>query len=473
MDELLKTISAINSGLSDYVLTFLLVGVGIYFTIRTRFIQIRCFKEGWERAFGKFSLHGQQQKGLSSFQALSAAIAAQVGTGNIVGAAGAILTGGPGAIFWMWLIAFFGMATIYAEAVLAQETKIVDADGTIHGGPVYYIKRAFPNLFGCILACFFAIAIIISLGFMGCMVQANSIGETCQYAFKIPSWQIGIVIAILSAVIFIGGVSRLVQVTEKLVPIMACLYLLGCVLVLICRIQYLPDTIVCIFKYAFMPEALIGGGFGYALKTAISQGVKRGLFSNEAGMGSTPHAHAIANVKHPHDQGTVAMIGVFIDTCVVLTMTALIIISTIYTGDGPLANATGANYHELLANSGLTKTNLAQHAIASVTTTNIGNIFVAICLLFFAFSTIITWNYFGKINFHYLFGKKATVLYSILSIVSIYLGTIMKNDLVWEFQDMFNQLMVFPNVIALVALAGIVVLSSKQHTAKEKTEKSE
>ena len=457
METLLEVVSRINDCLSDYVLTILLVGTGVFFTIRTRFVQVRCFKEGWKNAFGNFSLHGGSQKsGMSPFQALSAAVAAQVGTGNIVGASGAIITGGPGAIFWMWIIAFFGMATIYAEAVLAQKTRVVDADGAIHGGPVYYIKRAFPNLLGTLLALLFASAIIISLGFMGCMVQANSIGETCQTAFGVPAWSVGIIIALFSAVIFIGGVSRLASVTEKLVPTMAVIYIVGGVIVLIIRAKYLPDTFCAIFKYAFVPEALIGGGFGYALKTAISLGVKRGLFSNEAGMGSTPHAHAVANVKDPHTQGTVAMVGVFIDTVIVLTLTALIVISTIYVGDGALAKATGTTYGQLVTSAGLTQTNMVQRAISSVSTPNIGNIFVAVCLLFFAFSTILSWNFFGKINFHYLFGKKAVIIYSALAILFIFLGTVMKSSLVWALQDMFNQLMVLPNVIALFALSKMV-----------------
>ena len=249
MDFLLKTVSDINSCLSDYILTFLLVGIGIFFTIKTRFVQIRCFGEGWRNAFGKISLHGKiSSDGLSSYQALTTAVAAQVGTGNIVGASGAILIGGPGAIFWMWVIAFFGMATIYAEAVLAQETRVKDADRTIHGGPVYYIKRAFPDKFGKFLAGMFAVATIISLGFMGSMVQANSIGETFQNAFQIPAWVIGIVITISAAFIFIGGVSRLASVMEKVVPTMALLYLVGGLIILIARIEYIPATFACIFQ---------------------------------------------------------------------------------------------------------------------------------------------------------------------------------------------------------------------------------
>ena len=453
MDTLLAIVQKINLYLSDYILVILLVGTGLYFSIRTRFVQIRCFGEGMKKVFGKIRLKGKKEKsGLSSFQALTAAIAAQVGTGNIIGACGAILIGGPGAIFWMWIIAFFGMATIYAEAVLAQKTRIVQEDGTVLGGPVYYIKTAFKNKFGKFLAGFFAVAIILALGFMGCMVQSNSIGETCSTAFGIPSWAIGVVIALICGFVFLGGLTRLASVTEKLVPIMAVLYVLGGIVLIICRIKYIPETFGMIFKYAFVPQAIIGGGIGYALKTAISQGVKRGLFSNEAGMGSTPHAHAMANVEKPHDQGVVAMIGVFIDTFVVLTLTAIAVISTLYAGNGVLAAG---------AAEGVSKANMAQLAFGSVFGQGVGNVFVAVCLLFFAFSTILSWNLFGKINVQYLFGKKATVVYSVLAVIFIFLGSMLSNDLVWELTDTFNQLMVIPNVLALLALGGLVVAEAK------------
>ncbi len=461
VEELLTWVSNINNYLSDYVLIFLLAGTGIYFSFRTRFVQVRCFAEGWRNAFAGRVRSGSDGRQLSPFQALATAVAAQVGTGNIVGASGAILTGGPGAIFWMWIIAFFGMATVYSEAVLAQETRIKDDAGVIHGGPVYYIKRAFPNGFGTFLAIFFSVATMVSLGFMGAMVQANSIGETCHNAFGLPSRVVGVIIALLAGAVFVGGVSRLAKVSEKLVPVMALLYIAGGIIVLILRWKQIPETFMCIFKYAFMPEALIGGGIGYALKTAISQGVKRGLFSNEAGMGSTPHAHAAAEVASPHIQGTVAMIGVFIDTAVVLTMTALIVISTVYVS-GPLAGATGETYQQMIASAGLTQTNLVQYAVASVSNTVCGNVFVAVCLLFFAFSTILSWNYFGKINVYYLFGRKAVIVYAVLAVVFIFTGTVVKSDLVWALQDMFNQLMVLPNVIALWALAGSVAKSARR-----------
>ena len=446
---MLKLVQTINGYLSDYVLILLLVGTGLFFSIKTRFVQLRCFKEGWLRFFGSFSLKGgRQESGLSSFQALATAVAAQVGTGNIVGACGAILIGGPGAIFWMWIIAFFGMATIYAEAVLAQETRVKTGDGVIHGGPVFYIKKAFPTGFGSFLAGFFAVAIILALGFMGSMVQSNSIGETCSNALGIPSWVIGAAVTLVAALIFLGGIQRIAAVTEKLVPVMALLFLLGGFVVLLVRIRYLPETFAMIFRYAFVPNAIIGGSIGYAIKTAISQGVKRGLFSNEAGMGSTPHAHAVANVEKPHDQGVVAMIGLFIDTFVVLTMTALVVISTLYAGDGVLAAG---------AAEGVSKTNMAQLAFSSVMGDGFGALFVAQCLLFFAFSTILSWNYFGKINVEYLFGKKAVPVYSVIALVFLFLGSVLSNDLVWELADLFNQLMVIPNVLALVALSATVV----------------
>ena len=443
----------INTYLSNYILVFLLIGVGLWYSIKTRFVQLRCFKEGWNSVFGNLSLRGKKHdSGMSSFQALATAIAAQVGTGNIVGASGAILTGGPGAIFWMWIIAFLGMATIYAEATLAQETRIVEKDGNVKGGPVYYITTAFKGGFGKFLAGFFAVAITLALGFFGCMVQSNSIGSTMQTAFGVPSWIVGIVLVAICAFIFLGGVQRLASVTEKVVPIMAAIFLLGGLIVLIVRIKYVPATIGMIFKYAFQPQAIIGGGFGYAIKTAISQGAKRGLFSNEAGMGSTPHAHALANVDCPHDQGVVAMIGVFIDTFVVLTLNALVIISTLYTADGPLASGYVGDVTGVLG-----KANLAQTAFGVVFGESAGAMFVAVCLFFFAFSTILGWNLFGKINMAYLFGQKSTVVYTVIALVFIFLGTLTSSDLVWELSDMFNNLMVIPNAIALFALTGLVV----------------
>lgn len=459
---LFPIVAKFNEYLSNYILVILLIGVGLWYTVKTNFVQIRCFNEGLKNVFGGIKLFDKtQDKSMTSFQALSTAVAAQVGTGNIVGASGAILVGGPGAIFWMWVIAFFGMATIYAEAALAIKTRITDAAGNIKGGPVYYITTAFKGRFGKFLAAFFAIAIILALGFMGCMVQSNSIACCMQTAFGIKPWIIGCVLVIVCAVIFAGGIKRLASVVEKIVPLMAALFIIGGIIILIARITYLPETFCMIFKYAFAPQAILGGGFGHALKTAISQGAKRGLFSNEAGMGSTPHAHALADVSNPHTQGTVAMIGVFIDTFIILTLNALIVISTLYTNGEVLSNG----YTEAVMDI-LNKTNLVQTAFGSVFGNSIGSIFVAVCLLFFAFSTILSWNLFGKINVVYLFGNKnpklATIIYTILALGFIMLGSLVSSDFVWELTDMFNNLMVIPNAIALFALTGIVTTIAKE-----------
>jgi len=448
-------VAGINSYLSNYVLVFLLVAVGLWYSVKTRFVQVRYFAAGMKKVFGSISLRGgKQNAGMSSFQALATAIAAQVGTGNIVGASGAILTGGPGAVFWMWVIAFFGMATVYAEATLAQKTRVVKG-GSVHGGPVYYITTAFKGRFGRFLASFFAVATILALGFMGCMVQSNSIGSTFETAFDVPGWIVGVILAAICAFVFLGGEQRLAAVCEKLVPIMAGLFLAVGLVVLVIRAKFIPATFGMIFRYAFTPQAIIGGTFGAAIKEAVSQGAKRGLFSNEAGMGSTPHAHAQANVAHPHDQGVVAMIGVFIDTFVVLTLNAMVIISTLYAPDGPLFECGAA-----AASAVINKTNLAQTAFGSVLGAKFGAVFVAICLFFFAFSTILSWNMFGKINAVWLFGKKnpklAERIYMIVAIVFVFLGTMMSNDLAWELTDAFNYLMVLPNAIALFALTKLV-----------------
>ncbi len=478
MEWLEKAVGFINDYMSGYILVFLLVGVGIFYSIKTRFVQVRCLGEGFKKVFGKQKTKNGQ--GISPFQALATAVAAQVGTGNIVGACGGILIGGSGAIFWMWIIAFLGMATTYAEAVLAQKTKETDESGEIHGGPVYYIKQAFRGKGGKFLATFFAVAIIIACGFIGAMVQSNSISTSVSGVFSSfgadisdYTWIIGIIIAILAAVIFIGGIKRLASVTEKVVPIMAILYLLGGILVICVNITSVPAAIGSIFKYAFVPQAIIGGGFGSAIVKVIQKGAQRGLFSNEAGMGSTPHAHAQAEVEKPHDQGVCAMVGVFIDTFVVLTMTALIVLCTLYTGDGPLAGITGeavdkanSSFSGIASLTGLSDGNMVQKAFQMTFTTlfggnasvgnAVGSIFVAVCLFFFAFSTIISWNFFGKINFNYLFGKKATMAYSLIAVVFVFLGSVFENSFVWGLSDLFNNLMVIPNVIALFALGGLV-----------------
>lgn len=404
MDALNQAIAQISDVLWNSVLLFLLVGTGVYFSVRTRFVQVRKFKTAWNRVFGGFSLKGKKagKDGMTSFQALATAIAAQVGTGNIAGCATALVSGGPGAIFWMWLAAFFGMATIYGEAYLAQISKRRDESGEVIGGPVYYITHAFKGTFGKALAGFFAVAVILALGFMGNMVQSNSISDAFYTAFSVPKWVMGVIVAVLAAFIFIGGISRIASFTEKVVPVMAALYLVGALVVILINIQHVPSAIASIFICAFRPDAVFGAAAGITVRKAMRYGVARGLFSNEAGMGSTPHAHAIADVENPEDQGEVAMIGVFIDTFVVLTMTALVILSS-----GVL---------EEMMSTGVVGTPVAQAAFRTGLK-GFGPAFVAICLLFFAFSTIVGWYFFARQNVQYLFGKKAVVpflLYSFL-----------------------------------------------------------
>lgn len=429
----------VNDVLTGSVLIIALVGIGLLFTFKLGFIQIRGFKDGWNRTFGGlFGKKGDAGKdGMSSFQALATAIAAQVGTGNIAGAATAIAVGGPGAIFWMWISAFLGMSTIFAEAVMAQKFKHVSDDGTVTGGPVYYIRGAFKGTFGKVLAAIFAVLIIFALGFMGNAVQSNSIAASWNTAFGIPKIAMGIIVAVISLFVFTGGMKRIAKVTELIVPIMAAFYIVGSLIVIFANVTAIPTAFHDIIVGAFKPAAVAGGAMGATLKLAVQKGVARGLFSNEAGMGSTPHAHAVAKVDHPVEQGFVAMIGVFIDTFLILNLTALVIITT------------GSR------TTGLTGAQLSQYAFSTLYG-KFGEIFIAICMLFFAFSTIIGWYFFGEANIRYLFGAKAVKIYSIIVCICVALGSLQEVDLVWNMADCFNSMMVIPNAIALVALSGLV-----------------
>ena len=426
------------------LLLFLLVGTGVFFTIRLRGVQLRRFGEGFHRVFGGFTLRGKKadDQGMSSFQALATAIAAQVGTGNITGCATALVSGGPGALFWVWVSAFFGMATIYAEAVLAQRYRTT-VNGKVTGGPAYYIRAAFKGTFGKVLAGVFSVLIILALGFMGNMVQSNSIGDAFHNAFGISHLAVGIIVAAIAAFIFLGGVQRIAAVTEKIVPIMAAFYILGCIVILVMNHKALPGAFAQIFVLAFNPQAMAGGVAGVTVQQAMRFGVARGLFSNEAGMGSTPHAHALAKVNHPREQGAVAILGVFIDTFVVLTLTGLVLITS------------------GLIPEGLTGTALTQAAFSQAFG-GFGPVFIAICMFFFAFSTIIGWYFFGQSNFKALFGEKALPVYSAIVVVFILVGSTLKVDLVWAMADFFNGLMAVPNLLALLALSGVVAAIDKE-----------
>lgn len=453
MDVITNLVAKGNSFLWSFLLIVLLCGTGIFYTIRLRFIQVRKFGEGWKLVFGHLSLNGEKyEKGeMTPFQSIATAIAAQVGTGNLAGAATALLGGGPGAIFWMWVSAFFGMSTIYAEATLAQNFK-TEVNGEVTGGPVYYIKAAFKGTFGKVLAGLFAIFIVLALGFMGNMVQANSIGAAFTEAFgafniTISPVIIGVIVAAIAAFIFLGGTRRLASVVEKIVPIMAGVYIVGSLILIIMNITNLPAAIKMIFVGAFDPQAVLGAGAGIAVKEAIRFGVARGLFSNEAGMGSTPHAHARATAENPHKQGLCAMISVFIDTFVILNLTVFSVLTT-----GALE-------------SGKNGTALTQAAFMRGFG-SLGIVFVAICLFFFAFSTILGWHFFGLINAKYLFGDNAAKVYSLLVVACIIIGSALKLELVWDLADFFNGLMVIPNAMALLALSGLVVQICNKYSRK-------
>ncbi|WP_206605633.1 alanine/glycine:cation symporter family protein [Pelagibaculum spongiae] len=429
----MSVVTWINDQLWGYLLIFLLCGTGIFFTFKLRFVQVRLFTKSIKYALGGKKSGPAGSDGMSSFQSLTTAVAAQVGTGNLAGAATAIAAGGPGAIFWMWITAFFGMGTVFAEAVLAQVYK-EEVNGQVRGGPAYYLSKGVGSK---ALGGFFAVTIILALGFIGNMVQANSIGAAFDTAFGIPPLAVGIVTAIIAGMIFSGGVKAIAAFTSKVVPVMAVLYIIGSVYIMATNAGAILEGLKMIFIGAFDPAAATGGVLGATVKEAVRYGVARGLFSNEAGMGSTPHAHAVAKVTHPGQQGAVAMFGVFFDTFIILTLTALVILTVPIDGT-------------------LTGIALTQTAF-SASMGPFGEVFIAVALFFFAFSTIVGWYFFGEANVRFLFrSDKAVKVYSLIVMVFIVLGCTLKVELVWQLADMFNGLMVLPNLIGLLILAKVV-----------------
>lgn len=439
MENLNLLVQNVSGFVWNKILILLLIGTGVFFTVVLKFIQVRKFGEGYKRAVRGANLNGESAgaDGMSSFQSLATAIAAQVGTGNLAGAATAIASGGPGAIFWMWVSAFFGMATVYAEAVLGQLYK-KRVEGEIIGGPAYYISEGLGNnKFSKGLAIFFALSCVLALSFMGNAVQANSIASAFSNVFKVNPMYIGLFVAVVSGFIFWGGTQRIASFTEKIVPLMAGLYVGASILIMIFNFSEIIPAFKMIIMGAFNPSSVLGGAAGITVKEAVRYGVARGLFSNEAGMGSTPHAHAVAKVDDPSHQGAVAIITVFIDTFVVLNCTAFVIIMTGGVG------------------SGLTGITLTQAAFNKVLG-SWGGVFIAVCLFFFALSTIIGWYYFGVANIKYLFGEKGMNPYKIIVLLFIILGSMAKVDLVWNLSDLFNGLMALPNLVALIALYKLV-----------------
>ncbi|WP_238941807.1 sodium:alanine symporter family protein [Bacillus sp. REN10] len=429
--DLFKAVSVINEFLWGWVLIISLLGTGVYYTFKLKFVQLTQISRAFKVVFKKDPKEGS---GLSSFQALSTAVAGQVGTGNLAGVATAIAAGGPGAIFWMWVSSFLGMATIFAEAVLAQKYR-EERNGEYLGGPAYYLDKGVGSKK---LAILFAVFIVLALGFIGNMVQSNSIAAGFKGILPVPSIYIGIIIALLVGFVLFGGIQRIASFAEKTVPFMALLYIIGSIILLFQFKHEIIPVFEMIFKSAFQLEAAGGGVLGATIKEAIRYGVARGLFSNEAGMGSTPHAHATANVRHPAEQGLVAILGVLIDTIIICTVTALVIL------------ASGAYQ------TGETGIALTQQSFVSSFGMS-GQIFIAVCLLFFAFTTIIGWAYFGELNIKYLWKGKGVIPYRVIVLAFIVIGSsIHQVDLVWELADFFNGLMILPNLIGLWYLRKVV-----------------
>mgnify|MGYP001967913024 CR=1 FL=1 len=435
METLSNLLSTISGWVWGPVMLILLLGTGIYLTLGLRGIPQRKLFYGFSMMFA-----GRKQTkepgDITPFQALATALAATVGTGNIAGVATAIHLGGPGAIFWMWVTAIVGMATKYGEAVLAVNYRETNAEGAYVGGPMYYIRNGLGANWKWLAFAFALFATVAAFG-IGNTVQSNSVSQVFRETLNVPSWLTGLVLAAGVFAVIIGGVQRLARVTEKLVPIMAIIYVLGAALVLVLNAGEVPAAIGLIFSDAFTGTAATGGFAGAGIIMAIRFGVARGIFSNEAGLGSAPIAHAAARTNSPVRQGVVAMLGTFIDTIIVCTMTALVII------------ATGA------WSSGTTGAQLSAEAF----TTGMpgpGGWIVSFGLVIFAFSTMLAWSYYGERTAEYIFGSKVITPYRVLWVIAVFVGAIAQLDFVWLVADVMNALMAVPNLIALVLLGPVV-----------------
>jgi len=440
MEDLASLFKDLRGFLWGTPLLVLLLGTGIFLTIRLRAIQVRKLLLSFGYLFHKEESDGD----ITPFQALTTALAASIGTGNIVGVATAIVAGGPGALFWMWITAIFGMATKYAETVLAIKYRIKREDGEIAGGPMYYIERGMNKKWlGSIFALF---AVIASFG-IGNMVQANSIADALKTTINIPPLITGIIISLATGVVIIGGIKNIGKVTGIMVPIMAGGYLLGCLIILILNISSIPEAFALIFRHAFTPTAAIGGFTGSTIMMAVKSGVSRGIFSNEAGLGSSPIAQAAAQTNSPAKQGLVSMLDTFIDTIIVCTFTGLVLITT------------------GVWKSGLNGAELATKAF-NEELSNIGGYIVAFGIVFFSYSTILSWSYYGEKCLEYLTGRWIVKIYRILFVIAIVIGANAKLGLVWNLADIMNGLMAVPNLIGLIGLRGVIVAETRKEWAQ-------
>lgn len=444
---MLELFKAINNLVWGPPLLLLLVGTGVYLTLRLGVFQIGKLPTAFRLIF---SSDQSGQGDVSSFAALCTALAATVGTGNIVGVATAITTGGPGALFWMWVAAFFGMATKYAEGFLAIKYRTKDANGQAAGGPMHYITLGMGQKWKP-LAVFFAISgVLVALLGIGTFSQVNSITSSLESSFGLAPQIISLLLAVLVAIIIFGGIEAISQVSTKVVPFMAILYLLASVLVLVVHWNELLPTLGLVLKSAFSPAAAVGGFVGATVKEAIQRGIARGVFSNESGLGSAPIAAAAAKSDNPVEQGLISMTGTFIDTLIICSLTGL---SILVTGQWTVEGLEGAP--------------LTQAAFATVFGST-GSIALTISLVLFAFTTILGWSYYGERCIEFLFGTKSILPYRLLFVAMVALGGFLKLDFIWTIADIVNGLMALPNLIALLALSPVIIKETRQYFAKRK-----
>ena len=454
---MLAQIEAINSAVNGVVwgpiMLVLLVGTGIYLTFRTRGLQARRFgfilRNTIGTLFSKDKKKSGSQHNLTPFQAVSTALDGTVGTGNIAGVTGAIFVGGPGAVFWMWVSAFFGMMTKYAEIVLSVKYRQVDEKGAHYGGPMYYIEKGTGQKW---LAIIFALLGGIACFGIGNIAQSTEIAGAVQSLTGLDPLYTGIILAILTAIVVIGGVKRIGQVTEKLVPGMAVIYIVCALIVVFANVSAVPGVFASIFKGAFNPAAVTGGAAGISIKLAMTKGVGRGVFSNEAGLGSAPIAHAATSEKNPVKQGLYGIFEVFMDTIVICTLTSLVVLCS-GAADGNYGNAAAAGVPTAVA------------GFSSVFGDKVGSLILAVGLLLFATSTILGWALYGTRCAEFLFGSKIIRPYQIIFCLVVVAGAVADLTLVWDISDTLNGLMSIPNLIALLLLSPVVIKVTKEHFA--------
>lgn len=445
MDTITNFLESVSGIVWGPAMLLLLLGTGLYLTIGLRAMPIRQIGYGFKELAQGRKVDESQRGEITPFQALATALSATIGTGNIAGVATAITLGGPGAVFWMWITALVGMATKYAEAVLAVKYREVDEEGRYVGGPMYYIKNGMGAKWAWMGGVFALFAMVAAFG-IGNTVQANSMADVVQSNLSIPVWVTGLVLSVLVFLVIIGGLRRIARVAEKLVPFMAAVYILGALVVIVWNIADVPAALGQIVTDAFTGTAATGGFAGAAVWAAIRFGVARGVFSNEAGLGSAPIAHAAARTNNPVRQGSVAMLGTFIDTIIVCTMTALVIVLTGVWQTGE----TGASLTSMAFAEGLAG----------------GNWVVTFGMIIFAFTTIVAWSYYGERSAEYLFGVKVILPYRYVWVVMLFIGAIGTLELVWIIADVLNALMAIPNLIALLALSSTVFAITREHFRK-------